>query len=305
MSGRCVITCMVFLGLSLTGTAVVASPSNRSTGSLPSCPVNGFDKVMSLTQAARAIARDVEGRQLLILGDYHGSNEIPGFVAQLMGDAAAKRPVRLGLEMESFEQKPIQVYMASHGTAADRATLLHDDFWTAEDGRESKAIVRLIERARKLREEGRDVEVFTAVPGYPGDPAIKQAGGVDAYRSAGMAQAIHNEVVHGAAHQLVIALMGSAHSAYLGPARGSDSTVTERLLADSPYVVNLDLHGGSVWNCESDGCGPHVMADTAMPTGGNKILRKPQAKSGQPMQVWLRFSRLTPSPPAKEKKQNH
>lgn len=96
---------------------------------------------------------------MLIVGDYHGSNEIPGFVAQLMSDAAAKRPVRLGLEMESFEQKPIQVYMASYGNAADRAALLHDDFWTAEDGRESKAIVRLIERVRKLREEGRDVEV--------------------------------------------------------------------------------------------------------------------------------------------------
>ena len=239
---------------------------------------------------------------MLIVGDYHGSNEIPGFVAQLMSDASASRPVRLGLEMESFEQKPIQVYMASHGNAADRAALLHDDFWTAEDGRESKAIVRLIERVRKLREEGHDVEVFTAVPDYPGDAAIKQAGGVDAYRSAGMAQAIHNDVVHGAAHPLVIALMGSAHSAYIGPNRGKDSTVTERLLADSPYVVNLDLRGGSTWGCDSDGCGPHVLPNKTMPPNGSSVLRKSRGKSGAPTQVWLRLPPLTVSPPAKQRK---
>lgn len=300
----CVITCMLFLGLSLTWTAAVASPANHPA-ELPSpCPVNGFDKATTLIQAAQAIACDVDRRQLLIVGDYHGSNEIPGFVAQLMADAAASRPVRLGLEMESFEQKPIQVYMASKGTAADRAALLHDDFWTVGDGRTSQAIVRLIERARELREEGRDVEVFTTVPEYPGDAAIKEAGGVNAYRSKGMAQTIHSEVQHGAAHSLVIAFMGSTHSAYVNLARGSESTVTERLLLDSPYVVNLDLRGGSVWGCASDGCGPRALVDEATPTAKGSVLRKAHDKSGQPAQVWVRFPPLTSSPPAKEKKSN-
>jgi len=295
---------MMFIGLSLAWTAVAASPSNSSTGSSQSCSASRIDKALSLTQAAQAIACDTANQRLLIVGDQHGSNEIPDFVAQLLSDAAAQRPVRLGLEMESFEQKPIRVYMASKGTPADRAALLHDDFWTAEDGRESKAIVRLIERVRKLREEGRDVEVFTAVPDYPDDAAIKQAGGVDAYRSAGMAQAIHNEVVHGAAHQLVIALMGSVHSAYIGPTRGSESTVTERLLADSPYLVNLDLHGGSTWNCASDGCGPHIVLGGTIPPNGAGVLRKSRGKSGVPTQVWVRFPPLTVSPPAKGKKSN-
>lgn len=259
---------------------------------------------MSLTQAARAIACDVDGRRLLIVGDYHGSNEIPGLVAQLLSDASARRPVRLGLEMESFEQKPIQAYLASRGTAADRAALLHDDYWTAGEGRMSKAIVRLIERARKLREEGRDVGVFTTISDYPGDAVIKKAGGVNAYRSAAMAQAIDSEVRHGEAHRLVIAFMGNAHSAYVGPARGKDATVTERLLSDSPYIVNLDLHGGSSWNCQSDGCGPHPLEGGAGPTGSTSIVRTAQDRPGQPTQVWVRFPPLTVSPPAKEKKSN-
>jgi hypothetical protein len=299
MSKRRVITCMLFLGLSPAWTAAVAPPANPPAGSPSSCPVDGFDRATSPTQAAQAIACDVDGRQLLIVGDYHGSNEIPDFVGQLMSAASARRPVRLGLEIESFEREPIRIYMVSKGTAADRAALLHDDFWTVDEGRTSQAIVRLIERARELRAEGRDVEVFTTVPEYPGGTAVKEAGGVNAYRSAGMAQAIHSKVQHGAA--LVIAFMGNAHSAYVGPARGSETTVTERLLSDSPYSVNLDLRGGSAWGCASGSCGPHALVVKATPAKKGGVLRKAQNRSGQPTQVWVRFSLLTPSPPAKQK----
>jgi hypothetical protein len=201
--------------------------------------------------------------------------------------------------METFEQNPIRTYMASHGTAADRAALLQDGFWAAGEGRTSQAIVRLIESVRKLREQGRDVDVFTTVTDYPGDAAISQAGGMNAYRSAGMALIIDGEVRHGAGRPLVIAFMGTAHSAYIGPARGKDSTVTERLLADSPYLVNLDSHGGSAWNCDSEGCGPHAAQNGTM--RNSSVLRKSLGKTGEPTQVWLQFPPLTPSPPAKEK----
>lgn len=296
----------VIFGLSLTGAAAVTSPSKTSL----SCSANRFDKAASLTQATQAIVCDAADRRLLIVGDYHGSNEIPDFVAQLVSDASAQRPVRLGLEMETFEQKPIQTYMASHGTAADRAALLHDDFWANDEGRTSQAIVRLIESVRKLREQGRDVDVFMTVPEYPGDAApeypgdaaISQAGGMGAYRSAGMAQAIHGEVQHGAVRQLVIAFMGNAHSAYIGATRGKEATVAERLLTDAPYLVNLDLHGGSAWQCQPTGCGRHELAVKAMPADGSSLLRKAQGQSGEPTQVWLQFPPMTSSPPAKEKK---
>lgn len=288
----------VILGLSWTGTVAVASSSKTSM----SCSASSLDKAVSVTQAAQAIACATANQRLLIVGDYHGSNEIPDFVAQLVSDTSAQRPVRLGLEMEAFEQKPIQMYMASDGTVADHAALLHDGFWAVGEGRTSQAIVRLIESVRKLREQGRDVDVFTTVPDYPGDAAISKAGGMDAYRSAGMARIIDGEVQHGAARQLVIAFMGTAHSAYIGAARGKDATVTERLLADAPYLVNLDFHGGSAWNCQSTGCGQHELADKAMPVDGSSLLRKVQGQSGEPTQVWLQFPPLTPSPPAKEKK---
>ena len=293
---------IMIMGLWLVWSAAAASPSGGAKEAPRSCPAIRFDEVTSLAQAARAIACDTVSRQLLIVSDYHGSNEIPDFVGELVSDAAAQRPVRLGLEMETFEQRPIQTYMASGGSADDRTALLHDDFWALGEGRTSQAIVRLLEQLRKLRAEGRNVGVFTTVPDYPGDAAIAQAGGVDAYRSAGMAKAIHSEVAHGAPHQLVIAFMGNDHSAYVGPHRGKEATVAERLLADSPYLMNLDLQGGSVWDCQANGCGPQVLGNPATQHEGSSLLREVRSEVGAPTQVWLRFPPLTASPPAKQKK---
>lgn len=289
------------LGVALASPVVSASASGGPTGVPQPCSAAHFDEATSLTGAAKAIACDAASRRLVIVSDYHGSNEIPDFVARLLSDASTQRPVRLGLEIEAFEQKPIQAYVASHGTEADRAALLHDGFWAAGQGRTSQAIVRLIEQARKLREQGREVEVFTTVPAYPGDAAIKQAGGGDAYRSAAMAQTIHDEIQRGAPQQLVIALMGSAHSAYTGPNHGTDATVADRLLADSPYLVNIELHGGSAWDCQARDCGPHPLPSEATFRGHPGTLRKTATEPGEPVQVTLLLPPLTPSPPAKQK----
>ena len=292
----------IVLGLVLAWPLATASASNSPPGALQSCPASRVRTATSLADAAKVIACDTSNQRLLIVSDYHGSNEIPDFVAKLLTDASALRPVRLGREMEVFEQKPIQAYMASHGTEADRAALLHDGFWSMGQGRTSQAVVRLIEQARKLREQGRDVDVFTTVPEHPSGTAISQAGGDNAYRSEAMAQAIHSQLQQGAARQLVIAFMGSAHSAYTGPDRGKDATVTDRLLADSPYLVNIGLHGGSAWGCQAHGCSPHALQSEAVHSGDPGVLDKSPIRPGEPVQVTLQLPPLTPSPPAKEMK---
>lgn len=289
------------LGVVLACPMAAASSSHGTAGMQRPCAAAHFNTAATLTEAAGAVACDVAGQRLVVVSDYHGSNEIPDFVAQLVSDASARRPVRLGLEIEAFEQKPIQTYVASHGTAADRAALLHDGFWATGQGRTSQAIVRLVEQVRKLREQGRDVEVFATVPEYPGDAAIEQAGGGDAFRSAAMAQTIHDELQQGATHSLVVAFMGAAHSAYTGSGHGKDATVTDRLLADSPYLVNIELHGGSVWDCQVRDCGPHPLPSESVHPGNAGVLGKSPVRPGEPVQVTLQLPPLTPSPPAKQK----
>lgn len=285
----------------MASTMLAALPSAHAASATARC----LGHAASLMQAASAIVCDAADRPLLIVGDQHGSNEIPGFVARLVRDASARRPVRLGLELETFEQHAVQVYMASKGAAADRAALLHDNFWTVGQGRTSLAIVALIESVRALREQGRDVDVFTTVPDFPGEVAIKQAAGPNAYRSEKMAEAIHDQVQHGAAHQLVIAFMGTAHSTYSEAGPASDNSVTERLLADKPYLVNPLFHGGLAWNCTANACGPHQVPDASGAAASASLQHKVRKQSAEATQVSLQFPPLTASPPAKEKPPTH
>lgn len=277
------------------GAAFAASPAKALA-----CPRTPFAQLTSLPQVAQAIICDNAGRQLIIVGDYHGSNEIPAFVGRLMETASARRPVRLGLEMEAFEQDPIGIFMKSHGTVADRAALLHDGYWSTGQGRTSQAIARLIEHARDLRAQGRDVDVFTMLAAYPGDAVIEQAGGITAYWNQGIAESIRRRLASAPAGALVIAFMGQAHAAFTQPAKASDATATDRLLPDSPYLVEMAVHG-QTWSCSREGCGPHEVVGNKPAATGPGILEKVDRMPGAPETVQVRLPALTPSPPAKAK----
>lgn len=276
--------------------AGIAPPASAAKAT--ACKQMPFAQITSLSQAAQAITCDNLDRRLIIVGDYHGSNEIPGFVERLIETASTHRPVRLGLEIEAFEQKPIQVFMESRGKAADRAALLHDGYWSVDQGRNSLAVVRLIEQARALRAQGHDVELFTMVPAYPGDAAIEKAGGNDAYWNRGLAESIQHELALTASGTLVIAFMGQAHAAFTQPTQANKATATDRLLSYSPYLVETIVHG-QTRSCTSEGCGSHAVGGSEVVPPN--ILGKVDAKPGAPETVYVRLPTLTPSPPAKAK----
>ena len=99
----------------------------------------------------------------LLLGELHGTEEIPQAVGDLACRAArAGHPVRVGLEMSQKYQASIDRFLESKGTEADLAMLLSEDLWHPEwpDGRTSAAAVKLLERMRRLRQQGLDVKVF-------------------------------------------------------------------------------------------------------------------------------------------------
>lgn len=277
------------------GMAGMAPPA--SSAKTIACKQTPFAQVASLSQAAQAITCDNVGR-LIIVGDYHGSNEIPSFVEQLVETASLHRPVRLGLEIEAFEQKSIQAFMESRGNAEDRSALLHDGYWSVDQGRNSLAVVRLIERARALHAQGHDVELFTMVPAYPGDAAIEKAGGNDAYWNLGLAESIRRELTSTPPGTLVIAFMGQAHAAFTQPAQANKATATDRLLSYSPYLVETIVHG-QTRSCTSEGCGSHAVGGSGIIPPN--ILGKVDAKPGAPETVYVRLPTLTPSPPAKAK----
>mgnify|MGYP000875777592 CR=1 FL=1 len=101
--------------------------------------------------------------RVILLGEIHGSVEMPAFVGNLVCHfAKEKRAVILGLEMPASMQAHFNEFMASQGTADDRERLLAAEFWTtAKDyGQASSAIFALVEQERSLKMSGYPVLLF-------------------------------------------------------------------------------------------------------------------------------------------------
>jgi hypothetical protein len=100
--------------------------------------------------------------QILLLGEMHGTNEIPEFVADATcRGLRAGYPVTVALEIPTEEEPRVAAYLASGGKAGDQAALLTGPFWreTFQDGRRSKGMLALLDHLRSLRQEGRRLRV--------------------------------------------------------------------------------------------------------------------------------------------------
>jgi hypothetical protein len=100
---------------------------------------------------------------VLLLGELHGTREVPRFVALGTCQVASRgTPVTVGLEMPVENQERVRRFIASAGTGQDHALLMESPFWRSPypDGRSSEAVAQLLEQLRWLRSQGLDVEVF-------------------------------------------------------------------------------------------------------------------------------------------------
>jgi hypothetical protein len=68
----------------------------------------------------------VEPHGTLLLGDLHGTQEIPAFVADLIATPVADQPVVLGLEIRRDRAPSIEAFLASDGGPAARDAVLRD-----------------------------------------------------------------------------------------------------------------------------------------------------------------------------------
>ncbi|HZJ67876.1 MAG TPA: hypothetical protein VFD36_30440, partial [Kofleriaceae bacterium] len=97
----------------------------------------------------------------LLIGDFHGTREIPAVVGQLVTAAVAREPVVLALEIPTANAAAVQAFLASDGSAAKRSELVSGPWWQApyQDGRRSVAMADLLEAVRALRAAGKPLEV--------------------------------------------------------------------------------------------------------------------------------------------------
>lgn len=242
---------------------------------------------------SHAVACAVAARSLLIAADVHGTNEIPGFVASIVRDASATRPVRLGIEFIGGMQPALNAYVRSRGTAADRKALFGMGYWANQDGRTSEAMRRLIESVRVLRSEGRQVDIFAMKPSYPGDAAIAKAGGANAFVNQRMASAVRKQVRGAKKGALVIAFMGSEHADGTPATTDKTPSVTRQLKDLHPYLLTF-VAAGEAWNCRpADGCGIHAIKQATTPGYTLRVLTPIQ----NVQRIVLNMPVVTASPP--------
>jgi hypothetical protein len=155
-----------------------------------------------LPGAASLVSRD--RLNYLLVGEYHGTVEMPRVAADLLCAAVQqKRPVVLGLEFTAENQTALEAYVQSDGSVAARERVLAAPAWQQPDGRNSLAVFELLETARSLRAAGHIVRVvaFDLVPA----PAVSRA------RETALAEALVAARAR-VPNSLVIALTGAGHA---------------------------------------------------------------------------------------------
>lgn len=127
-------------------------------------PETAESDAVAITRA-RDVVRQVAGaRRLILLGELHGTREIPKLAAAVVTDYAASGPVLLAIEIDHAEQDAIDRYLRSDGSLAAREALRGRTYWTRRDvqhdGRRNDDLVALFEHVRTLRRSGHDMSVL-------------------------------------------------------------------------------------------------------------------------------------------------
>lgn len=192
----------------------------------------------------------------LILGELHGTREVPAFAASLVCHAARTTATVLALEVPYTEQAQIDAFLASSGDEKARADLLRGDFWDfpMQDGRRSEAMVSLLDSARRWRARGAAVSVVAFDTDVP--PEVR-----DAEMGRRLAAARQEDP-----RALLVVVTGGVHASRDPEAAFVPMAVHFAKLTPPHRIVSLAMKhaGGEAWVC-TDKCGPHEIAGAPDP----------------------------------------
>ena len=233
---------------------------------------------------------------VLLLGEIHGTMESPAFVLDVACHAArAGLAVVVGLELYAGDQARADTFLASPGTDEDRTVLLASNQWqrSYQDGRNSHAMVDLIEGLRQLRARGSAVRVvmFDAPGGQ---------GGQQRDRDMGRNLAAAVEASPGA---MTIVLTGNNHSR-ITPGVGRNSeyepmgyVLAGEISADHLVALNVTYGRGSAWICTPGGCGVTELSGRFGQNAWSIEIEEATRPAGH--SGWYHIGSITASPPAR------
>ncbi len=216
----------------------------------------GPSSKVSAPGAMQPAARGIPGQELLtapivLLGETHGTTEIPTAFGELVLSTAALRggTILVGLEIYNSLQAAIDTFMASNGSAQSRGALLTHEFWQRDyqDGRSSTAMVGLLETLRRGRASGLNLSVVAIDAAQPASASA---------RDASMAAAVNKAIEAQRPGQTLI-LVGDVHSRLLKgyPWNPGEEYMSVGALLRARHVNVEGLRtitgGGTAWMCQS------------------------------------------------------
>jgi hypothetical protein len=221
----------------------------------------------------------------ILLGEVHGTREVPAFVARLVSQLAVDRPVILGLEIVPAELPSLAAYLASDGGPAARQAALRDPWWQSpfQDGRRSVAMFELIETMRVLRAGGARVDVVCFDHKVP-------EGGTATDREEGMARNLL-AARRARPDATLVALAGNLHTRRtLIPRIGNYDWMAIRLARAGVAFITLDARyaEGSASDCGAQFAGGR---------GDERGVRLERSDDGG-HDGWFGLGPITASPPA-------
>jgi uncharacterized protein (TIGR02246 family) len=233
---------------------VVAVVATVTSGALATAGDARAAEAIACTPVAGA-AQLIKPGAILLVGEMHGTREMPAAVADLACMAVEhKLPVTVALEIPPDDGEAIERYFIS----GDRAALLAREHWRRayQDGRSSQGMLALVDRLRRLRQSGARLRVI----GFDARGAAGQARDAvmaDAFAAAWRAQP----------GDVTVGLVGNVHN-----------RVTVGVPWDAAYkpmgwylaqqkIALTSLRAtwatGKAWSCDdaaASSCGPHDFA---------------------------------------------
>ncbi|GGC64343.1 hypothetical protein [Undibacterium terreum] len=243
---------------------------------------------------------DITSR-IIVVGELHGTNEIPAYVAGLACSILREgKSLILALETPASNQLALNEYMDSDGGEAASEKLKASKFGEKEDGRSSHAMLGLVESMRLLRRAGATVAVAgidlseTAIP----DALFKDEPIWIGERNTVMA---HNIESRARVYKdyTVLALIGKVHTGRLkgtswNPNYEPMGCFLEQRLPYY-YITFTYPAGGFEWSCR----GNKVNAKLEMVCGRHESQGQAKENNGD-QTAWVALPGITASAPMRQ-----
>ncbi len=200
-------------------------------------PLKGADLVVQRTE------------KFVLMGELHGTAEIPALFFDLVCHAAQSGSVEIGLEIQDIYSPAFEAYLRASDGAAAKTAFLQSEHWTyGIDGRGSVAMLKLIDDLIVLKKSGFPIDIFVFSPTPPRNHSITDREKMMAVNWMSRMKSRPNA--------RMFALVGNYHSSKFA-FRGGEPAALHLPPSDTLTLEPQEV-GGESWNCIAKGCGANA-----------------------------------------------